>query len=156
MTHGVTAFLGTAVLLVAGCSNAASSPSRAPSAGVPSPATSRAASGGTSLIPPGRYTAEIPEGLEAAPGIWTMEVTPEAITWTNPGGTSFSPGELVEVTSTTIVFGPDPGCPDQEGGPTEGAYTWSVDGGQLTFTFASDSCLGRRDTLTAAPWEPAL
>jgi hypothetical protein len=112
-------------------------------------------SGDTDLIPPGTYMAEIPEGVEAAPGKWTMVVTPDGMVWTNPEtGSVFSPGEVVKLTSTTIVFAPDPGCPDQDGEPTEGSYGWSWDGGQLSFTLESDSCLGRRDTLTTAPWEP--
>ena len=143
-----------AALLVAGCANAAS-PSEAQSAGASQPVATTQGSG-TDLIPPGRYTTELPAGLEGAPGLWQMDITPEAITWTSPEGNSFSPGEVVEVTTTTIVFAPDPECPDQAGEPTEGSYEWSVDGGQLTFTLVSDSCAGRRDTLTAAPWEPVL
>lgn len=155
MTSRTRAWLGIAALLVAGCSSAASSQGEESSASASPPMATTGSSGGTNLIPPGRYTAEIPEGVEAAPGQWTMEVTRDEILWTNPEtGSIFSPGEVVEVTSTRIVFAPDPGCPDQEGEPTEGSYEWSWDGGQLSFTLESDSCLGRRDTLTTAPWEP--
>jgi hypothetical protein len=154
MTFRITAWLGVAALLVAGCSNATPSQGEESASASPPMATT-GSSGGTNLIPSGTYTADIPEGVEAAPGQWTMEVTPDGIVWTNPETrTTFSPGEVVEVTSTGIVFAPDPQCPDQEGEPTEGSYEWSWDGGQLSFTLESDSCLGRRDTLTTAPWEP--
>ena len=136
-----------------GSSAVSSSPS--PASASPPMATS-GSSPGTDLIPPGRFTAEIPEGVEASPGRWTMEITQDEIVWTNPEtGSTFSPGDVVEVTSTRIVFAPDPGCPDQEGEPTQGTYEWYWEGGQLSFTLESDSCLGRRDTLTAAPWEAA-
>jgi hypothetical protein len=118
--------------------------------------SSPAASEVTSLLPLGTYTAEIPAGVEAAPGQWRMEITNDGITWLNPEtGASFSPGDLVEVTSTTIVFAADPGCPDQGGTPTNGTYQWHTDGEQLVFTVDSDSCAGRSDTLTSAPWELA-
>jgi hypothetical protein len=128
--------------------------SSSPASASPTTATTES-NGDPNLIPPGRYTAEIPEGVEASSGRWTMEVTRDAISWTNPEtGSTFSPGDVVELTSTRIVFAPDPACPDQEGEPTQGSYEWSWDGGQLRFTLESDSCLGRRDTLTTAPWEP--
>lgn len=137
-----------------GSSLVSSSPSPA-SASQPT-ATTTGSSAGANLIPAGTYTAEIPEGVEAAPGRWTMEVTQDLILWTNPEtGSTFSPGEVVEVTNTRIVFAPDSGCPDQGGEPAEGSYDWSWDGVQLSFTLESDSCLGRRDTLTSAPWEQA-
>ena len=114
-----------------------------------------AASAVMGLLPLGTYTAEVPPGVETAPGIWTMQVTDEGITWVNPEtGASFSPGDVVEVTPTTIVFAADPACPDQEGTPTPGTYEWQSDGVQLRFTVVSDSCAGRSDTLTSAPWTP--
>jgi hypothetical protein len=152
MSFRTTALLGMTALLVAGCASAVS-PSEGQSAGASQPVATTQASG-TNTIPPGRYLAELPAGLEGAPGLWQMDITPEAVTWTSPEGNSFSPGDLVEVTATRIVFAPDPECPDQAGEPTEGTYEWSVDGGQLSFTLVSDSCAGRRDTLTAVPWEP--
>ena len=83
-----------------------------------------------------------------------MEVAADGITWTNPqNGATFSPGEVTEITSITIVFAADPGCPDQQS-PTAGTYDWRVDAGQLIFTLVSDSCAGRRDTLTPSPWKP--
>lgn len=153
MTFRTTAWLGIAALLVAGCSGATASPAEE-SAGASPPLATSGSSESTDLIPSGTYTAEIPEGVEAAPGQWTMDVGPDGIVWTHPGGSTFSPGDVVEVTSNGIVFAADPQCPDQDGEPTEGSYEWSWDGEQLTFTLQSDSCPGRRDTLTTAPWEP--
>ena len=153
MTIRTTAWLGIAALVVAGCSNATPSQVEASADVSPSMATA-GSSDAANLIPSGTYTAEVPEGVEASPGLWTMRVTPDGITWTNPEThATFSPGEVVEVTSSGIVFAPDPQCPDQAGEPTEGTYEWSMDGGQLSFTLESDSCTGRSDTLTAAPWE---
>jgi hypothetical protein len=136
--HSV-AWLGTAFLAIAGCSSTAS------------PAATTV---GATTIPPGTYTADIPEGVEAASGTWTMQVTEDAITWTHPEGQIFSPGDVVEVTSDRIVFASDPACPDQDE-PTEGTYQWEVVGSELSFTVESDSCAGRRDTLTSATWELA-
>ena len=156
LTFTASVILAGAVAACSASGTGSSLASSSPSSATASPTTAPSASSGdTSLIPPGTYTAEIPEGVEAAPGRWRMEVTGSGIVWTNPeSGSTFSPGEVVELTSTRIVFAPDPGCPDQEGEPTEGSYEWSWDGGQLRFTLESDSCLGRRDTLTTAPWEP--
>ena len=152
MTSRTMAWLGVALVVVAGCSNASASSTQTPLA-TASPVASAVSSSAMGLIPQGRYTAEIPEGVEAAPGLWTMEIGPEGITWTNPGtGAVFSPGDVVEVTDTSIVFAPDTTCPDQDA-PTEGTYAWSLDGTHLRFTVESDSCLGRRDTLVSAPWE---
>jgi hypothetical protein len=156
LTVTVSVILAGAVAACSASGTGSSLVSSSPSPASASPTTATtASSSGTNLIPPGRYTAEIPEGVEASSGRWTMEVTQDAILWTNPEtGSTFSPGEVVEVTSTRIVFAPDPGCPDQVGEPTEGSYEWSWGGGQLSFTLESDSCLGRSDTLTTAPWEP--
>ena len=152
MRHGFAAWVGIALLVIAGCSSAASPPDG--STPSPSLAATTGTSGGASTIPPGTYTADIPEGVEAHPGTWRMEVTENAISWTNPDGVTFSPGEVLEVTSDRIVFAADPACPDQEE-PTDGAYGWEVAGNELSFTVESDSCAGRRDTLTAAAWELA-
>ena len=155
MTARAMAWLGIAALLVAGCSNGASSQSEASSASAAPPSATTEPSGGTGLIPAGRYTADIPEGVEAAPGHWAMTIGADGIVWNNPEtGATFSPGDVVEVTSTKIVFAPDPQCPGQDE-PTEGTYEWSWDGQLLRFTVESDSCLGRRDTLATAPWELA-
>jgi hypothetical protein len=110
----------------------------------------------TTMIPAGTYAAEVPVGAEAAPGRWVMQLDSSGILWTNPeNGSRFSPGTVTAITNDTIVFAPDPGCPDQGGSPTPGTYTWKLDAGQLRFTFGSDSCAGRRDTLSTAPWTPA-
>jgi hypothetical protein len=106
-----------------------------------------------SLLPLGRYVAEVPPGVEAAPGTWRMTITENGITWVNPlTGSSFSPGDVLDVSSTTIVLAPDPQCPDQGADATTGTYGWEFDGSVLTFALEADSCAGRRDTLTAAPW----
>jgi hypothetical protein len=173
------AVVGVAIAswVIAGCSSAASTPgtqaSRAPAtpAVTAAPATpiataapatasvartsapTTAANDVTAFLPAGSYTAEVPEGMEGAPGTWKMEIGPGGLMWTNPqNGSKFSPGEVVEITSSTIVLGPDPGCPNQDGAPTAGTYEWQLDAGQLTLTHVSDSCAGRRDTLTASPW----
>ena len=154
VTVGLILTGAVAACSASGTGSSAVSSSPSPASASPPMATT-GSSGGTNLIPQGRYAAEIPEGVEASSGRWTMEVTRDAISWTNPEtGSTFSPGDVVELTSTTIVFAPDPACPDQEGEPTQGSYEWSWDGSQLRFTLESDSCLGRRDTLTTAPWEP--
>ena len=160
------AVLMITTLAVAGCSTGAlsptggQSPSPAAPTGTPSAGTtaepSRAPIDVTALIPTGTYAAEVPAGREAAPGRWVMQLDSSGILWTNPGnGARFSPGTVTELTNDTIVFAPDPGCPDQGGSPTPGTYTWKLDAGQLRFTFVSDSCAGRRDTLSTAPWTPA-
>jgi hypothetical protein len=160
------AVLMVTALVVVGCSTGASSPtgnrspSPAASTGVPTvgPTTepSPAPIDVTPLIPAGAYAAEVPAGVEAAPGRWVMELKSSGILWTNPeNGSTFSPGTVTEITKDTIVFGPDPGCPDQGGSPTPGTYKWAVEAGQLRFTFVSDSCAGRRDTLSTAPWTPS-
>jgi hypothetical protein len=160
------AVLMVTTLVVAGCSTGAASPTgdQSPSPAVPTGAptagptteASQAPVDVTALIPAGTYAAEVPAGGEAAPGRWVMELERSGIMWTNPeNGSTFSPGTVTEVTNDTIVFGPDPGCPDQGASPTPGTYTWKVDAGQLRFTFVSDSCAGRRDTLSTAPWTPA-
>jgi hypothetical protein len=156
------AVLMITTLVVAGCSTGASSPtgdqspSPAAPSGTPTAEPSTAAIDVTALIPAGTYAAEVPAGREAAPGRWVMKLDSSGILWTNPeNGTTFSPGTVSEVTNDTIVFAPDPGCPGQGGAPTPGTYTWKLDAGHLRFTFISDSCAGRRDTLSTAPWAPA-
>ena len=172
-TGAVVVGAAIASWLIAGCSSMTSSPasqpSRAPAtgpaAGTASPLVTAAPAGAatgapttagldvTAFLPAGSYSADVPAGLEAAPGLWKLEIAADGLMWTNPeNGATFSPGKVVEVTSSTIVLGPDPGCPDQVGGPTAGTYGWLLDGGQLTLTLVSDSCAGRRDTLTASPW----
>jgi hypothetical protein len=178
MNRTGAALVGVAVAswLIAGCSSVAPSPasrtSSAPATPVvtPAPATPRVTAAAaptpvvtsapttvaidvTAFLPAGTYSAEVPAGLEAGPGTWTLEIGPDGLMWTNPeNGATFSPGRVVELTSSTIVLGPDSGCPGQDGGPTAGTYEWQLDAGQLAFTLVSDSCAGRSDTLTASPW----
>lgn len=153
MRHRFVAGLGIAFLAIAGCSNQVSPPADRSASSPSQPVATTPTSGG-GTIPPGTYTADIPEGVEAQAGTWTMEVTGNAITWTHPEGMTFSPGELLEVTGSRIVFAADPACPDQDD-PTEGAYQWEANGRELSFTVESDSCAGRRDTLTSATWDLA-
>jgi hypothetical protein len=144
-------------LLVAGCSAAAPpSPTPTPQP-TPTPAPSYTAVDPTSQLPAGKYEANITQsGLEAPPGVWKMDLSKDGIVWHNPyNGSVFSPGVIIEVTSSTIVFAPDPECPGQGGAPGTGTYDWKLDQGQLKFTVVSESCLGRRDTLITAPWTPA-
>jgi hypothetical protein len=154
MTFRRTAWLGIAGLVFAGCSSTTQSQGEESAGVIPSMATTES-SVSADVILPGTYTADIPAGVAAAPGEWTMEVGPDSIVWIHPEGQRFSPGDVVEMTSAGIVFAADPSCPDQGGEPTEGSYEWSWDGDQLRFTLDSDSCTGRRDTLTRAPWELA-
>ena len=160
------AVLMVTALVVVGCSTGGSSatgdpsPSRAAANVAPTVAPTTEASPApidvTGLIPAGTYAAEVPAGGEAAPGRWMMQLESSGILWTNPeNGSTFSPGTVTKITDDTIVFGADPGCPDQGGSPTPGTYTWQVSAGQLRFTFVSDSCAGRRDTLSTAPWTPS-
>ena len=149
--------VATVAWLIAGCSSTSPSPggqasSSTPSSAAPGSATT-AAVDVTAFLPAGSYSVEIPAGMEAAPGRWVLEIAAGGLMWTNPeNGARFSPGTVVEVTSSTLVLGPDPACPDQVGAPTAGTYRWQRNAGQLSFTLVSDSCAGRRDTLIAAPW----
>jgi hypothetical protein len=167
-TGAVVVGVAVASWLIAGCSSVASSPASPTSVAPASPSVTAAPATAslavtsapttdaidlTAFIPAGSYSAEVPAGLEAAPGTWTLEVAADGLMWTNPeNGATFSPGEVVELTSSTIVLGPDPGCPGQDPAPTAGTYQWQLNAGQLAFTLVSDSCAGRSDTLTASPW----
>lgn len=146
-------WLGLAALVVAGCSSVPPPRAGEESAGVSPSVETTGSSVNADVIPPGTYTADVPAGVEAASGQWTMEIGADSIVWTHPEGHSLSPGDVLEMTSTEIVFAADPGCPDQGGEPTDGRYEWSWDGEAVSFTLDSDSCAGRRDTLTSAPWQ---
>jgi len=161
MNRTRAAIVGVAIgtWMIAGCSNAAAPPpTGTPAAPATAPiavtnAPSTMAIDVSAFIPAGSYSADIPAGLEAAPGTWTMRIDAAGLTWTNPEtGATFTPGKVEDVTNSTIVFAPDPACPGQGGSATAGTYQWQLDAGQLAFTVLSDSCAGRRDTLTATPW----
>ena len=100
----------------------------------------------------GTYTATIPSGVNAAPGAWKLTVTASGVNFTRPDGQSFSPGAIEELSANEIVLAPDPGCPTQEGTPTEGRYLWNRNGDALTLEVVSDSCQDRIDTLTSSEW----
>ena len=100
----------------------------------------------------GTYTATIPSGVNASPGKWTLTVAAGDFLFTRPDGQSFSPGAVEELTADEIVLAPDPGCPTQEGTPTEGRYRWSRERDALRFEVVSDSCQDRIDTLTTTEW----
>ena len=100
----------------------------------------------------GTYTATIPSGVNAAPGKWKLTVDGGGLTFTHPDGHSFSPGSVKAITANEIVIAPDPGCPVQEGAPTDGRYRWSLEGTSLTLEVISDSCQDRIDTLTSSEW----
>jgi len=127
---------------------ATSSPSAAASVSVS--ASPLGSDPGTQLH--GSYTATIPAGVNASPGKWALTVATGDVRFTRPDGQSFSPGALVELTANGIVLAPDPGCPTQEGTPTEGRYRWSREGDALRFEVVSDSCQDRIDTLTTSEW----
>lgn len=162
--------LAAAALLLTGCAGIAATPSPAPTAmptatptaspaptASPTPSPAPTVADITQFIPAGRYSMEMPTGAEAAPGTWLIEVSPGGIEWTNPeNGSRFSPGKILEVTATTLVFGADPGCPDQSSGATSGSYTYTKEGNNFVFALVADSCAGRRDTMILAPWIPEL
>jgi hypothetical protein len=100
----------------------------------------------------GTYTATIPAGVNAEPGTWRLTIGQFGVSFTRPDGQSFSPGTLEELTANEMVLGPDPGCPTQEGTPTEGRYRWSLEGEVLRLETVSDSCQDRIDTLTSDEW----
>ena len=100
----------------------------------------------------GTYIATIPSGVNASPGVWKLTLAASGVTFRRPDGQSFSPGAVKEITANEIVLAADPGCPVQEGAPTDGRYRWTVDGTSLTLAVISDSCQDRIDTLTSSEW----
>jgi hypothetical protein len=121
----------------------------------PTPSAAASVADITSFIPAGSYSAEVPAGSEAAPGKWLMKVSAAGIEWTNPeNGSTFSPGAILEITGSSLVLAADPGCPDQTQGATTGSYDYRKEGSTFVFALVSDSCAGRRDTLTSSPWSP--
>jgi hypothetical protein len=90
--------------------------------------------------------------VNAEPGTWGLTVTASEVSFRRPDGQSFSPGAVVDITANEIVLAADPGCPVQEGTPTEGRYRWSREGDALRLELVSDSCQDRIDTLTSGEW----
>ena len=143
-----------AIAALAAVATACSGPpphSASPTTGAATSASS-AASAVASIdptVPYGTYSATIPSGVNAQPGTWGLTITADVVSFTRPDGGSFSPGAVVDITATEIVLAPDPGCPVQEGTPTEGRYRWSREGDALRLELVSDSCQDRIDTLTS-------
>jgi len=138
------------VAAVATACTPTASPAASPGAGsTPSPAAVASASGSPLY---GTYTATLPDGLNAAPGTWTLSIGPSGANFTHPDGHTFSPGAVQELTATEVVFAADAQCPVQSGTPTPGRYRWARAGATLTLDVVSDSCGDRIDTLTPSDW----
>jgi hypothetical protein len=109
----------------------------------------------------GSYTTTLgPSGPELKepnpPGRWQLLLTsPTEAYFRPPEGPSFPVGNPVVTEDGRITFAPDAGCPTQTGAPGDGTYTWSLDGGTLTFTEIDDTCRDRVFVLTSQPWTRA-
>jgi hypothetical protein len=103
----------------------------------------------------GNYTTTVgPEDEFNDAGEWEMQVDEDfGVNLVTPDGTNFSPGIVTSASDEEITFAADPNCDSQPGAPTEGRYSWSLNGDELTFTKIADSCNDRIDILTHAPWE---
>ncbi|MET0888207.1 MAG: hypothetical protein ABWX92_17350 [Mycetocola sp.] len=160
MSRRILAWAAVAFLVavVAACTSStgpSASPTTSAATSASAPASESAsrspiATGSAALY--GRYIATIPPGVNAQPGKWTLAVSESGVTFSGPGGQSFSPGAVEELTSNEFVLAPDPGCPVQEGTPTEGRYRWSREGDALMLEVVADSCQDRIDTFTTSEW----
>jgi hypothetical protein len=151
----VPAAVGVLVAMVAigGCSGG---PGR-PTSSVSQPTSEASAStpgnlstAGILVVPAsliGTYEASV-VGTTASSGIWKLEIKPWDLLLTNPvGGDAFSI-DPVTVDATQMTLRSSSDCEDQ----TDGQYTISLKGTQLTFTAIRDGCGDRKATLTTTPW----
>jgi len=88
-------------------------------------------------------------------GDWQLAIDEGGVTFVQPDGLKFSPGDVESLTGSEIVFAPDPECPTQEGDPTEGRYQWAIEGAELVISEVEDSCRDRAHLLTQAAWQVA-
>ena len=154
MNHSaVLAVPALALLIFAGCSAAApATPTPAPTAS-PSPAR-----------PSGTpYHVNIPEMIRGtwqgtiqkstvSAGLWTLEITNNEISATNPGpgADPFALG-VTDITADHVTFYADQEC--QAGDLKEGTYTWALVNNELKFTLIQDNCQDRAALLTATAWQ---
>lgn len=88
-------------------------------------------------------------------GDWQLAIDEGGVTFVQPDGFEFSPGDVESLTDSEIVFAPDPECPTQEVDATEGRYQWEIEGVELVISEVEDSCRDRAHLLTQAAWQIA-
>ena len=155
----VVVFVAIGALALAGCGGEqpSSSSTASESASVEASESAATSQGGplagSPLIGTFRTTVGAND-FNTPTGDWQLRIDEAGMTFVQPDGFDFSPGDVVSVSASEVVFAADPECPTQEGIPTEGTYTWALDDA-LVFTVVSDTCRDRAALLTQAPWEPA-
>lgn len=142
-----------AVVALGGCSGGPGRPTNSVSQPTEAPSASTAGADSTTfgLVVPasllGTYEAAV-IGTTASSGIWKLEIKPWDLLLTNPiGGDPFSI-DPVAIDATQMTLRSSSDCEDQ----TDGRYTISIKGTQLTFTATRDGCGDRKATLTTTPW----
>ena len=102
----------------------------------------------------GAWHASVAGSTTVSNGVWSMSISQNEITITNPNAgpdEAFALG-VTDITADHVTFWADPEC--QAGNiHKEGTYTYALVQDQLVFTLIQDQCQDRGALLTAAPWE---
>lgn len=154
-----------AVLLAAGCSHssthAASSATQPTAAPAASPTTTAPATGllgvyltdfsGTEQL--AGHAVQVMAGREQSA---TLTITSTEVRVATQNGTNyFDLGPSFSYTADHLTIAADPNCDNRTGPPSEGTYTYTLQGATLTFQAIADTCIDRAGVLTSHPWHRA-